>query len=71
MNFPYFNKQTNDNADLYHSVCLIIKHIEYDNQRLEHVEEHWTDRQTLQGLTTAPELDIWNQTRTKKHLMSK
>ena len=59
LDLPYFYSETYKHADSYHHVRLLIQDIQKDNQGLEHVEEDRTDRQTLQGLTILPKLDIY------------
>lgn len=55
---PDFNAKSNEDADFDDEVGLIVHDIKKYNDGLKDVEEDRTNRQTLERLTVAPELNI-------------
>ena len=60
VNLPYLNDEAHEAADLDDGVGLVVKDVEQNDERLEHVEEHGANRETLQGLPVVPKLDVCN-----------
>jgi len=58
MDFPHFNTKTDETADANKRVCLVIEHIQQNDERLEYIEENGTDGKSLQGFSLAPKLNI-------------
>ena len=70
VNLPYFNDEAHEAADLDDGIGLVVKDVEQNDDRLEHVEEHGANRETLQGLPVVPKLDVCNNFFTSEILIN-
>jgi len=65
--FPYLDAKADEDADFDDKVRLVVHHVKKDDHGLEDIEEHGANRETFEGFTITPELDICNQYSTRNY----
>ena len=55
---PYLDSETDEAADLYDCIGLVVEHVQQYDQRLKNVEEHRPHTEPLHRLSVVPELNV-------------
>lgn len=68
---PDFDQDASSLAHQNHQACFVVKQIEHDYQRLEHLEIQRLHRDALHWLSTVPESDVVFKSQHFKHAVKK